>query len=388
MDAIHDKKPREIVGRDTALRFRMQFQAAAYAALEILSGKEVDRIYCDYHDDFVVRRTKDGSVEYHFFQVKTKSKTNQQWKLDEIFNLKKTGEIDTEEKINAIRNSIAGKLFAHTMEFGDLCREVTILSNVHFQDDIYCVIDDLKDGKSNKKYINRFIEKFSDIFSQDSPLSEDDFSIITSKFSLAPNVQYIGGSCDVFADAARNEIWKHSEIDLRRHEVDEIANSLVNLIMSKSCTPIEKLSKCNIDFAVSVGLEDLLNVLSISTKVYQNLLAGDDPAVIKASSILQRQLKYAGASENMIETASQLKVAWDIWLRTARHTFPDFEVSVLLDNIDKKCTSWILSGGSFVSLKSLIKEMDNDELHETFPLLNIDLIFGGFCASIVRRAAR
>ena len=67
MDIIHEKAPRETVGRDTMVRFRMQFQAAAFAALEILSGKEVDRVYCDYHDDFVVRRTVAGVVEYHFF---------------------------------------------------------------------------------------------------------------------------------------------------------------------------------------------------------------------------------------------------------------------------------------------------------------------------------
>lgn len=44
MDIIHEKVPRETVGRDTMVRFRMQFQAAAFAALEILNGKEVDRI--------------------------------------------------------------------------------------------------------------------------------------------------------------------------------------------------------------------------------------------------------------------------------------------------------------------------------------------------------
>lgn len=156
MDSIHDKVPRETNGRDTALRFRMQFQAAAYATLEILSGKEVDRVYCDYHDDFVVRRNVGGSIEYHFFQVKTKNKINQQWKVDEVFSLKKTGNLDTEEKLKAIRDSIAGKLFIHTIVFGEQCREVTILSNVHFHDDVYEVVDHLKTGTSNRKHIKQF----------------------------------------------------------------------------------------------------------------------------------------------------------------------------------------------------------------------------------------
>lgn len=388
MDAIHDILPRETVGRDTTLRFRMQFQAAAYAALEILSGKEVDRVYCDYHDDFVVRRTIGSTVEYHFFQVKTKGKSNQQWKVDEIYSLKKTGSIDSDENLTAIRNSIAGKLFIHTIEFGELCREVTILSNVHFQDDVYDVANHLKTGKSNKKYISHFIEKFCQIFSPDTPLSPDEIVVIASKFSLMPNVQYIDESLEAFSDAARNAIWKHSEIDLHRHEVDEIANSLVQLVMSKSCAPIQGLSKTSIDLVTGVGLEDLLSVLSISTEVYQTLLDGEDPSAIKTASILQRQLESAGASEKMIETASRAKVSWDEWLRTARHIFPDFELAVLLDEIDNKCKAWLLSGGKFSDLRLLIDGIKKTDLGKTFSSLNSDLIFGGFCSSVVRRASR
>lgn len=388
MDTIHDKAPRETIGRDTTVRFRMQFQAAAYATLEILSGNEVDRVYCDYHDDFVVRRNVCGSIEYHFFQVKTKGKANQQWKVDEIFSLKKTGDLDTEEKQKAIRDSIAGKLFIHTIVFGEQCREVTLLSNVHFHDDVYEVVDHLKAGASSRKYIKQFIEKFGDIFSPGVPLTAEQFEAAKSKLSLMPNVQHIGDTLEAFADAARSAIWKHSEIDLHRHEVDEIANSLVSLVESKSCAPIQGLSKADIDLVTGVGLEDLLKVLSISTEVYKNLLAGDDPAVIKAASILQRQLKAAGASDGMIETASREKVSWDVWLRTARHTFPDFDLDVLLDDIDSKCKAWLLSGGRLADLRGLIDGVHNSSLCKRFSSLDTNLLFGGFCASIVRRATR
>jgi hypothetical protein len=388
MDTIHDKVPRETVGRDTTLRFRMQFQAAAYATLEILSGKEVDRVYCDYHDDFVVRRNVGGSIEYHFFQVKTKGKANQQWKVDEIFSLKKSGNLDTEEKLKAIRDSIAGKLFIHTIVFGEQCREVTILSNVHFHDDVHEVIDHLKNGASSRKYIKQLIEKFGDIFSPGVPLTAEQFDAAKSKLSLMPNVQHMGDTLEAFADAARSEIWKHSEIDLHKHEVDEIANSLVSLVQSKSCAPIQGLSRGDIDLVTGVGLEDLLKVLSISTEVYKNLLAGDDPAVIKAASILQRQLKAAGASEGLIETASREKVSWDVWLRTARHTFPDFELDVLLDDIDSKCKAWLLSGGRLADLRELIEAVHSSSLGKKFSSLNSNLLFGGFCASIVRRGTR
>lgn len=387
MGTLHDKAPRETVGRETTNRFRMQFQAAAFAALEILSGKGVDRVYCDYHDDFVVRRSVNGSVEYHFFQVKTKGRANQQWKVDEVFSLKKTGKLDTEEKLAAIRDSIAGKLFVHTIEFGEECREVTVLSNVHFQDDVFTVQEHLKAGKSDRSYITQFIEKFGEIFSPGEPLSDDQIKAARAKLTLA-QVSYMGETLEQFADAARNAIWKHSEIDLRKHEVDEIANSLVALVEAKSCEPIRGLTKEKIDVVTGVGIDDLLKVLSISTTVYRNLLSGEDPAAIKTASILQRELKAAGATESMIEAASRAKVSWDVWLRTARHTYPEFDLELLLNEIDAKCRAWIISSGALGQLREKIEEVLDSALGKKFPRLDVDMLLGAFCASIVRRASR
>lgn len=388
MDTIHEKAPRETVGRTTVTRFRMQFQAAAYAALEILSGKEVDRVYCDYHDDFVVRRTVDGIVEYHFFQVKTKGKANQQWDAAAIFALKKQGALDTEEKLEAVRNSIAGKLFVHTVEFGEQCREVTVLSNVHFADDVHEVVADLSAGSSSKKYIRQFIEKFADIVSPGKPISTKEVEAARKKLTLLANVQYIGDTLDAFAIAAHNAICRHSEIELHQHEVERIANSLVTLVEEKSCARICGLSKSDIEMAVSVGLEDLLKVLSISTQVYQTLVDGGDPAAIKAASILQRKLKEIGATDSMIESASRAKVSWDVWVRSARHGSPDFTFNVLLEEIDSKCKAWLLAGGDFEDLENVIQGVLNSNIGKKFPVLDTDLMLGAFCAAVVRRSTR
>lgn len=388
MDTIHEKAPRETVGRDVVVRFRMQFQAAAFAALEILSGKEIDRIYCDYHDDFVVRRTVSGVVEYHFFQVKTKGKHNQQWDVDEVFALKKKGALDSEDKLEAIRNSIAGKLFVHTIEFGDQCREVTVLSNVHFKDEVHEVVADLSAGTSAKKYTRQLIEKFADIVSPNSPLSSAQVEAARKKLSLLSNVQYIGDTLEAFGVAAHHAIWKHSEIALHQHEVERIARSLVTLVEEKSCAPIGGLSKSDIELATGVGLEDLLQVLSISTQVYHTLLQGGDPDAIKNASILQRKLKEAGTSDAMIESASRAKVSWDVWMRNARHTFPDFKLDLLLEEIDKKCRAWLLGGGALADLETCITELLDSPIGRQFPALDVDLLFGALCAAIVRRAAR
>jgi hypothetical protein len=388
MDAIHAKAPRETVGRNTVSRFRMQFQAAAYAALEILGGKEVDRVYCDFHDDFVVRRTVAGVVEYHFFQVKTKGKANQQWDVAEVFALKKKGALDTEEKLEAIRKSIAGKLFVHTLEFGEQCREVTILSNVHFDDDVHEVVADLAAGSSSKKYITQFIGRFADIVSPTKAVTPEEVEAARKKLSLLANVQYIGETLDGFAAAAHTAIYRHSEIELHQHEVERIATGLVTLVEEKSCAPISGLSKSEIDLAASVGLEDLLKVLSISTQVYQTLVDGGDPAAIKAASILQRNLREVGATESMIETASRAKVSWDVWVRKARHDVPEFTFDLLTQKIDSKCKSWLLAGGAFADLEDIIQSILNSSIGKKFPTLDTDLVFGGFCAAVVRRSAR
>lgn len=388
MDTIYDKAPRETVGRNTVSRFRMQFQAAAYAALEILSAKEVDRVYCDYHDDFVVRRAVGRVVEYHFFQVKTKGKANQQWDIAEVFALKKKGPLDTEEKLDAIRKSIAGKLYVHTVEFGEQCREVTILSNVHFDDDVHEVVANLAAGSSSKKYISQLIGKFAEIVAPGKAMSPEEVEAARKKLSLLGNVQHIGDTLDAFAAAAHSAIWKHSEIELHQHEVERIAIGLVTLVEQKSCAPICGLSKSGIDLAASVGLEDLLKVLSISTQVYQNLLDGGDPSAIKAASILQRKLKEVGATDSMIEAASRAKVSWDVWVRKARHDSPDFTFNRLLDKIDSECKVWLLAGGDLADLEAFVQQILDSSIGKNFPTLNTDLVFGAFCAAVVRRSTR
>lgn len=388
MDILHDKAPRETVGRETMVRFRMQFQAAAFAALEILGGKEVDRIYCDYHDDFVVRRTVAGVVEYHFFQVKTKGKANQQWDVDGVFALKKTGALDTPEKLEAVRSSIAGKLFVHTVEFGEHCREVTVLSNVQFKDEVHDLVADLAAGTSGKKYARQLIEQFAAIISPDKPLLPEQVEAARKKLTLLPGVQYIGDTLEAFGMAAHSAIWKHSEIELHQHEVERIAKSLVTLVEERSCSRIGGLSKEGIDLATGVGLEDLLRVLSISTQVYQTLLQGGDPSAIKTASILQRKLKEAGTPDSMIESASRAKVSWDVWMRNARHTFPDFKLDVLIEEINKKCRAWLLGGGALADLDKCITELKESTIGKQFSMLDDDLLFGALCAAIVWRAAR
>lgn len=388
MKAIHDVAPREIDGRETILRFRMQFQAAAFAALEILRGKDVDRVYCDYHDDFVVRRTIEGRQDYHFFQVKTKAKLNRLFGLNEVFSLKKKQQGDDRDSLGAIRDSIAGKLFVHTLEFGDACREVTILSNVHFEDDVESVVKGFQTDATPTKHVEFFLSKFCDIFQLSPGLTPDQVKALTKKLSLVPGASHIGETLEAFTNASRTAIYNHSEIDLRPHEIDEIAKSLVSLVMTKSCSRIPGVKRSDLEVLTGIGLEDILGVLSISTEVYKNLLAGEDPSAIKTASILQRQLTEAGAGEQMIELISRLKVKWDIWLRSARHIHTELDLQTLLDRIDTVCVNWLKSGGLIADLRGQISALTAQIDMARFPNLDEELLFGGVNAAMVRRATR
>ncbi len=388
LNTIHDIPPRETIGRETILRFSMQFQAAAYAALEILTGKDVDRVYCDYHDDFVVRRTVDGCAEYHFFQVKTKKKMNYQWGLRDVFSLKKKSQDSDAESLAKIRDSFAGKLFVHSIEFQDACREISILSNVHFHDDVVSAVAELGTNGITSKSITFLLEKFTEIFKPQSNLTLDDVKKIAGKLTLLPAVTYIGDDPEIFVSAARRQIYKHSEIDLTQQEVDDIANSLVMLVMNKSYSRLENITPTDLEGVTAICLEDLLSVLSISTEVYRNLLAGEDENAIKTASILQRQLKAAGATDSMIELCSRLKVKWDIWLRKARHIYTELDLTLLLDGVDSVCVSWLREGGEIARLREKIESLHAESKMQKFSGLDVELLFGGINASLVRRATK
>ncbi|SKC54168.1 dsDNA nuclease domain-containing protein [Paraburkholderia hospita] len=381
MKTIEMVAPREDVGRDTISRFDMQFQAAAFAALEILEGNGVDCVYCDYHDDFVVQRIVDGRTTYHFFQVKTKRKPNHQWDLLEIFAYKKRGQRTDADSLARIRSSFAGKLLVHGIVFDEACTEATLLSNVHFTDDVITVVDEFR-GRTPKSKCAAFLaEHFSAIFT----VEPERTSQLLSKLSLRAAVPYIGDDREVFASAARAAIYKYSEVDLSYHETNEIADSLVDLIYRKSKEPLGEIQPHELQARIGVALDDLLRVLSISRSVYDALRGGEDPKALKTASILQRWLKAAGATEEMIEYASRSKVSWDGWLRRARHIYTPFDMNFLLDRIDKLYTKWMQGIADFVTLHALLGELGEEPICRKFEGLSSELLLGAVCSVGVRR---
>lgn len=155
---IHQITPTETVGRDTIARYQIQFCAAAFECLEILTGKTIDRVYCDYHDDFVSREIQSGVTTYRFYQVKTKAQRNFQWGKLQLFGLTKKQK-PVAEKIAA---SFAGKLMLHTIRFENACAKVVFLTNVHFDDELEAAAAALEAGDFTNGILKAVVETFND----------------------------------------------------------------------------------------------------------------------------------------------------------------------------------------------------------------------------------
>lgn len=228
---LHEVPPRETSGRDTISRYQAQFRAAALEALKILDSEIIDRVYCDYHDDFVVRDPSSGEAHYHFFQVKTKSKRNHQWSLLDLFGVYKNKKEQNKDKII---DSFIGKLLLHTINFKDSCGNVVFLTNIHFKNEVEDMIEDLEARDYENKHTKILINNFNDCYGSDgNSFGDEKIKKLLSKLVLAPGVQYLNEKND-FEAIARDQIYKYSEIDLEYVEAKEIIDNLISLAEKKS----------------------------------------------------------------------------------------------------------------------------------------------------------
>lgn len=379
---LHQVTPRETSGRDTIARYQAQFRAAAYECLSILSGNTIDRVYCDYHDDFVTRSQASGQPIYHFYQVKTKGKRNHQWSKTDVFGLYKK----KSPKPEKIAESFAGKLLLHTIRFTNCCGNVVLLTNVHFDDDVEAIAESLKSADFTTKDVKHLIANFNEALVEGESFDQDRIKESLGKLQLIPGVPYISPHDHDFHALARNAIYEYSEIDLRPTECEEIIHDLVNLVEAKSFSKlISELSEDELDNSVGIGIADLLEILSISKGAYEQLLQGGDPKAIKHASIIQRKLSEANATPEMIEFCSGAKVKWDIWYREKRHFLPEYDLNFLMQRLTSINNKLARSDISFEDVDDqigkLLAELDGKQVSES---LSKELMLGGVLAALVR----
>lgn len=49
---LDEVEPRENIGRETIARYQAQFRGAAFECLSLLKDEALDRVYCDYQDEY------------------------------------------------------------------------------------------------------------------------------------------------------------------------------------------------------------------------------------------------------------------------------------------------------------------------------------------------
>jgi len=390
VDEFYTTKPREQVGRDTFARYKAQVRAAGLAALAILESGEIDRVYCDYHDDFVIRRKVANKNHYQFIQVKTRGKTNKNWTLNEIFGLKKsTKKKKAVQDSKIVKDSFIGKLLQHTTTFPESCTEIVFMTNSHLDDLVESIADCISRRDSTNEYVKFMSEHFSECFAVEGApqICEKDALDKIAKLKFETDVQYIKEKNHNFEALARSTIFLYSEIDLDHTETKQITIGLLDLVSKRSSGTIYTLDEATINSSTSIEINDLLDLLSISREAYKTLLNGGDPNAIKSASVIQRSLSSAGASNEEIEYASRCKTNWDVWLRENRNRLSDFDIISITSNVDEVFSS-VFEAGKSLKLSNVNPKIHQlkQRLAEQGLIYDLDpsLLLGGFFSVLVR----
>ncbi|MCT6700344.1 DUF4297 domain-containing protein [Rheinheimera sp. 4Y26] len=380
-------QPREQSGRDSFARYKAQVRSAAIAALQILSGTDVDRVYCDLHDDVVVRKKDGAGLTYIFYQVKTRAKQNKNWTLAEVFGIKPTQK--TQCKV-AIRNSFVGKMLLHTVVFDDHCNAVVFQTNIHNDDQIDELLSDIEEGTFANKFTQELLARFNELYPDEinNPLTESEIKARLSKLVFENDVHYLKEDPSHFGPAVRETIYEYSEIDLQHHESTDIIIKLLDLISNKSAGVIIPFTVDSIEKSAAVSIDDLLPLLSISKEAYEQILQGGDPKAIKSTSIIQRTLLAAGASLEDVTFCSKCKTEWDVWYRNNRHPLREMDLRVIIGKVRevlKNAKSGTGNSLHIIHLQKPLEKLIDDLAAESLAFdLTKELLLGALFSELVK----
>lgn len=381
---FHDAPPRELGGRTALERFDCQIKSGVIACLEILNENEVQKVYCEFHDDVVVQRKLNDNLMYDFIQVKTRKNIGEPWGLNDLFgiNTQKGGSLTAK----TLYESFIGKLLQHISKFGKECNSVVFQTNVALDNNISELKDCFRHGDLSNQWAQLLLNNYSEAFSgKDQGINKDDIVESFKKLKFEEDVSYLKLVNSTYHSEVRSKIYEFSEIDLRHREAEEIIIKLEDLVFRKSKEPLESFSYEEIEKITSIGIEDLLRVLAISNDAYLALKSGGDEKAIRNASIIQRTLEAAGVSQKSIAYCSECKIKWDAWVRESHLNFLDVEgikgiiekqLNVIIDVNNKLKLSELNA-----AVKAAIKDLERDEL--IFDL-NKDQVLGAFFSQIVK----
>lgn len=387
---LADQPVREHAGRETISCYEKQFKAAGVACLELLDDSPTDRVYCDYHDDYVKSGISDSTREYEFHQVKTKKNSAHQWSLLEVFGVSLQKKEQDPERV---KNSFAGKLFEHILNFGPQCLSITLTTNIHTKDDVLSIATKSLTvcGPLPKKLEQlkcKVLGGFEEAFKKELTALPDKIQALEAlldRFNLEANLDYLSEDIHIFEMYVDHGIHSHSEIDLTKKEAARIATELLQLVREKSSGELlASLSPTELEQEACVTFDDLLALLPISMSGFVALKDGGDPKALRNASILNRMLSKAGANESQIEYCSRVKTEWDAWIRQNRHTSSEFLINELTIEINKIAMKFSQSSDLQAAYTMVKQTHGSSDQSLRDQGLSPDIIFGGVWSEIVR----
>ncbi|WP_185232622.1 dsDNA nuclease domain-containing protein [Teredinibacter franksiae] len=381
---FHNLRPREQGGRTALERFDCQIKSGVIACLEILNEDEVQKVYCEFHDDIVVQRKLNSESTYDFIQVKTQEDIREPFGLNKLFgiNTQKGGSLTTKN----LHDSFAGKLLQHVIQFGKECNSVVFQTNIVVDKKVEELRASLDKGEVDNKWVQLLFSKYNGAFSGDgSEFTQKEIIEHFNKLHIQEDVPYLKLGNSTYHSEAHSRIYEYSEIDLRYIEAREIIIKLEDLVFRKSKGPLKEFSYKEIEEKTSIGITDLLNVLAISRDAYLALKSGGDAKAIRNASIIQRTLESAGVSQDSITYCSQCKIEWDVWVRESCLDFLDVEGIAGIVEIELNKIITIDHKLKLMDLRKAVKlSMIELEKEKILFDLNKDQVLGAFFSQIVK----
>lgn len=378
---LHEVNPREQSGRDAVARFKAQYRAAAFECLSLLKDDEIVAIYCDLHDDYVIKRIIDKQEYYDFFQVKTNGKNGFQWGISDIFGYKRKKIQD----FNNIRDSFFGKLVNHAIEFGDACNTINVQSNKDFCEEIYEIEDEFSKVE-NKNKVHVLIKKeFKNIFKNSSSLSDAEIQECLAKFKLHGASEVVDIEGGNYLPLARHEICEISEVDLSFEEAVEVSLGVLELVQNKSTGVIKVWSKAEIDKLASICLDDILKIMTISPSSYRYLKDGGDKSALKHTSIIHRFFKETGAKDDLIEYLCLCKSKYDQWNSNTKHFLNELDFNIFKSDIKDMVEEWVKKGCGNTSFLKMASNYKKNSQYQFVDGMEEDVIVGGLLSEVVRQ---
>lgn len=383
---LYEVEPREQAGGPTDERFEFQFHQAAAESLEVLDDQQVECIYFEFHDDYVIETA--ASNHYRFYQVKCRGAQRGMWTIAEFFGerLKKGSKVGaaggaTPQRVN---DCIFVKMFDHIEKFGDRCEEFVFVSDNGVNADFETLLDDVRKATGS---IARAEKLYAAISVSSPSVTKEHFYHFLRSLRIKQAMGTLG-RLDECKAILGLRILEMSEVDLSASEQQSIGRNLVDAIRSRSHLVIQlPRSKAQIRKQKGFMLNDMLRLLSLSPSGYRELRANGRQAVLELSR-LHRLLKRSDAPESIIPMMCRLKARWDAWWVAERHNLDGLHELDLRAVAGRVVEDHALGKLDFDGMKNEaanIAERFQTTLTARQPLTR-DLVFGLILSTAVERA--